>query len=58
MVVEPAGSDTFVSTTIADVDCIARMRADTDAAPGQASEFAVNMEKTVFFDPKTEERIV
>ncbi|MEL7150813.1 MAG: sn-glycerol-3-phosphate ABC transporter ATP-binding protein UgpC [Pseudomonadota bacterium] len=57
-VTEPAGSDTFVSTTIAGVECIARMRADTDASPGQPSEFAVNMEKAVFFDPKTEDRIV
>ncbi len=57
-VTEPAGSDTFVTTTIGGVECIARMRADTDARPGQPSEFAVNMEKAIFFDPKTEDRIV
>ena len=56
-VTEPAGSDTFVTTTVGGVECIARMRADTEARPGQASEFAVNMEKAVFFDPKTEDRI-
>ncbi|MEM8630391.1 MAG: sn-glycerol-3-phosphate ABC transporter ATP-binding protein UgpC [Pseudomonadota bacterium] len=58
MVTEPAGSDTFVTTNIGGVECIARMRADTDAAPGQTSEFAVNMEKAIFFDPKTEDRII
>ena len=56
-VVEPAGSDTFVTTVLAGTDCIARMRADTGAAPGAPTEFALNMEKTVFFDPETEERI-
>ena len=57
-VTEPAGSDTFVTTTIGGKDCVARMRADTEARPGQATEFAVNMEKAVFFDPRTENRIV
>ncbi len=57
-VIEPAGSDTFVTTGLGGTDCIARMRADTEATPGKASEFAVNMEKAVFFDPKTEDRIV
>ena len=57
-VTEPAGSDTFVTTTVAGVECIARMRSDTEATPGKACEFAVNMEKAVFFDMKTEDRIV
>ena len=56
-VTEPAGSDTFVTTTIAGVDVIARMRADTDVATGQMFEFAVNMDKAVVFDPQTENRI-
>ena len=58
LVTEPAGSDTFVTTTIGGADCVARMRADADARPGAESDFAVNMEKAVFFDPKTEDRIV
>ena len=57
-VTEPAGSDTFVTTTIGGKDCVARMRADAEARPGQAIDFAVNMEKAVFFDIKTEQRIV
>ena len=56
-VTEPAGSDTFVTTTIGDVECVARMRADTQAAPGQLSEFAINMEKAVYFDMESKVRI-
>ena len=57
-VTEPAGSDTFVTTTIGGAECVARMRADAEVLPGQAAEFAVNMEKVVAFDPETEDRIV
>jgi multiple sugar transport system ATP-binding protein len=56
-VTEPAGADTFVSTTLSGKDCVARMRADADAHAGQPFEFAVNMDKVVLFDPKTEARI-
>ncbi len=57
-VTEPAGSDTFVATTIGGAECVARMRADAEVQPGQRAEFAFNMEKAVVFDPKTEVRIV
>jgi multiple sugar transport system ATP-binding protein len=56
-VTEPAGSDTFVTMTLAGKDCIARMRADAEVRPGQRFDFAVNMDKAVAFDPKTEARI-
>ncbi len=56
-VTEPAGSDTFVMTNFGGVDCVARMRADAEVAPGKVTEFAFNMEKVVAFDPKTELRI-
>jgi len=56
-VTEPAGADTFVTMTLSGKDCIARMRADASAAPGQSFDFAVNMDKAVLFDPKTEDRI-
>jgi multiple sugar transport system ATP-binding protein len=56
-VTEPAGADTFVTMTLSGKDAIARMRADANVAPGQVFDFAVNMEKAVAFDPKTEERI-
>ena len=57
-VTEPAGSDTFVSTTIGGAECVARMRSDADVSPGEQATFAVNMEKAVAFDPATEDRIV
>ena len=56
-VTEPAGSDTFVTMTLAGRDVIARMRADADVRPGESFDFAVNMEKAVAFDPDSEERI-
>ncbi|MEM6637190.1 MAG: sn-glycerol-3-phosphate ABC transporter ATP-binding protein UgpC [Pseudomonadota bacterium] len=58
MVTEPAGSDTFVTTSIGGTECVARMRADADVAPSKVTEFAFNMEKALAFDPKTEARIV
>jgi multiple sugar transport system ATP-binding protein len=57
-VTEPAGSDTFVTTTLSGKDVIARMRADASVAPGEVFDFAVNMDKAVAFDPATENRIV
>ncbi|MDP5218505.1 sn-glycerol-3-phosphate ABC transporter ATP-binding protein UgpC [Ruegeria sp. 2205SS24-7] len=57
-VTEPAGSDTFVTTTIGGAECVGRMRADADVAAGRETTFAINMEKAVVFDPKTEARIL
>jgi multiple sugar transport system ATP-binding protein len=56
-VIEPAGSDTFVTTTLGGKDVIARVRADASVAPGEIFDFAVNMDKAVAFDPATEVRI-
>ncbi|MBA4491302.1 ABC transporter ATP-binding protein [Paracoccus sp. S1E-3] len=56
-VTEPAGSDTFVETTLSGKACIARMRADVDVQPGQPFDFIVNMDKAVIFDPASEDRI-
>ena len=56
-VTEPAGSDTFVTTTIGGSECVSRMRSDADVMPGRESTFAINMEKVVAFDPQTEVRI-
>jgi multiple sugar transport system ATP-binding protein len=56
-VTEPAGADTFVTMELGGKDIVARMRADANVASGQDFEFAINMEKAVAFDPKTEERI-
>ena len=56
-VTEPSGADTFVTMSLGGQDVIARMRADTTVDPGEMFDFAVNMEKAVAFDPKTEARI-
>ena len=57
-VVEPAGSDTFVTTTFDGKDCNARMRADAKVLPGQDVAFTINMGKALVFDPETKKRIV
>ncbi len=56
-VTEPAGSDTFVTTTFSETEVICRMRADADVTAGQVHDFAINMDKAVLFDPETEMRI-
>ncbi|MGJ8629318.1 MAG: ABC transporter ATP-binding protein [Sulfitobacter sp.] len=56
-VTEPAGADTFVTMELGGKDIIARMRADATVCAGQLFDFAIDMDKAVAFDPKTEERI-
>ncbi|MEM0946481.1 MAG: sn-glycerol-3-phosphate ABC transporter ATP-binding protein UgpC [Pseudomonadota bacterium] len=56
-VTEPAGSDTFFTTSLGGRDVIGRMRADASVQAGQEADIAVNMEKAVPFDSKTEDRI-
>ena len=56
-IVEPAGSDTFVVTSIAGKEVTARMRADSDIRVGESHVFALNLDKAVLFDPTTTHRI-
>ena len=56
-VTEPSGADTFVSMELGGKDIVARMRADVNVGAGDVYDFAVNMEKAVAFDPRTEDRI-
>ena len=56
-ITEPAGSDTFVVTHLGGKDVTGRFRADVAVRPGEIFPFAVNMEKAVAFDPKTETRV-
>ena len=56
-VTEPAGSDTFVVSQMGGRDVTGRFRADVAVRAGDRFPFAINMEKAVAFDPKTEERI-
>jgi multiple sugar transport system ATP-binding protein len=56
-IVEPAGSDTFVVTSIAGRQVTARMRADTEVRVGTTHRFTLNLDKAVLFDPLTTRRI-
>ena len=56
-IVEPAGSDTFVVTSIAGKEVTARMRSDSDIRVGESHVFALNLDKAVLFDPTTTHRI-
>jgi multiple sugar transport system ATP-binding protein len=56
-IVEPAGSDTFVVTSVAGKEVTARMRADSAVRAGQSHVFALNLDKAVLFDPATTRRI-
>jgi multiple sugar transport system ATP-binding protein len=56
-VIEPAGSDTFVTMTMSGKDVTGRMRADAAVTSGESFDFTIDMDKAVLFDPKTDERI-
>ena len=56
-VVEPAGSDTFVVTRLGGKEVVSRMRSDTPAQAGEPFTFAFNLDKAVFFDPASGERV-
>jgi multiple sugar transport system ATP-binding protein len=55
--VEPTGSDTFVSATICGMPVTARARSEVDVRPGQLFNFAFNLDKAVLFDPASTARI-
>ncbi|PRD42831.1 sugar ABC transporter ATP-binding protein [Phyllobacterium phragmitis] len=56
-VVEPAGSDTFAVTNLGGKEVVARLRADANIEVGQKAKLAFNLDKAVFFDPKSQLRI-
>ncbi len=56
-VVEPAGSDTFAVTKLGGKEVVARLRADARIQAGQMARLAFNLDKAVFFDPKSQSRI-
>jgi multiple sugar transport system ATP-binding protein len=56
-VVEPAGSDTYVVSHLGGRDFVARMRADAPVQPKSETTFAFNMDRALFFDPQTQQRI-
>ncbi|MCC2690838.1 MAG: putative dextrin sugar transporter,ATP-binding component [Rhizobiaceae bacterium] len=56
-VVEPAGSDTFAVTRLGGKEVVARLRADVRIQAGQPARLAFNLDKAVFFDPQSQQRI-
>jgi len=56
-VVEPAGSDTFAVTRLGGKEVIARLRADAAVSAGQHTRLAFNLDKAVFFDTQSQQRI-
>ncbi|MBI2717638.1 MAG: ABC transporter ATP-binding protein [Rhizobiales bacterium] len=56
-VVEPAGSDTFAVVHLGGKEAVARLRADAKVVPGTVAKLAFNLDKAVFFDPETQQRI-
>jgi multiple sugar transport system ATP-binding protein len=56
-VVEPAGSDTFAVTRLGGKEIIARLRADANVKAGQTARLVFNLDKAVFFDQASGERI-
>ena len=56
-VVEPAGSDTFAVINLGGKETIARLRADANVIAGKTTKLSFNLDKAVFFNPETQQRI-
>ena len=56
-VVEPAGADTFAVTRLGGKEVVARLRADARIQAGQTARLAFNLDKAVYFDPQSQQRI-
>lgn len=56
-VTEPTGADTLVLTRINDEECECRVHPTEAGQPGEMMDILFNMDKAVFFDMDTEERI-
>ncbi|EUB97876.1 Glycerol-3-phosphate-transporting ATPase [Rhizobium sp. CF080] len=55
--IEPTGSDTFVTGRLDGATFTARTRSDVHVALGQKFPFSFNLDKAVVFDPQTTSRI-
>ncbi len=56
-VVEPTGSDTFVTTYLGGKEITARMNADTKVLPGESMDIAFDLSKASYFVSDTGERL-
>jgi multiple sugar transport system ATP-binding protein len=57
VLMEPTGSDTFMTGRVDGASFTARTRAEVVAEPGQSFRFAFNLDKAVVFDPDSGNRI-
>jgi multiple sugar transport system ATP-binding protein len=55
--IEPTGSDTFVTGKVDGASFTARTRAEVTVKLGQTFRFAFNLDKAVVFDPETGHRV-
>ncbi len=56
-VVEPAGSDTFITTSLGNKPITARLRADTVVSPGAKIDLAFDLASASYFDAQNGERL-
>lgn len=56
-VTEPTGADTLILTRINDEECECRVHPTEAGQPGEMMDILFNMDKAVFFDIETEDRI-
>jgi multiple sugar transport system ATP-binding protein len=56
-VVEPAGADTYAVIHLGGREAVARLRADAQVQPGMVARLAFNLDKAVFFDPVSQQRL-
>jgi multiple sugar transport system ATP-binding protein len=56
-VVEPAGADTYAVIHLGGEQAVARLRADAQVQRGQVSPLVFNLDKAVFFDPESQQRL-
>lgn len=57
IVTEPTGADTLTLVRMNDQEVNCRVHPSEAGVPGDMMTFMINMDKAVFFDPKTEDRI-
>ncbi|MCJ8520130.1 multiple sugar transport system ATP-binding protein [Pseudorhizobium tarimense] len=55
--VEPTGSDTFITATLQGTSFTGRVRADVPIVPRERFTFVFNLDKAVVFDPATSQRL-
>jgi len=56
-VVEPAGADTYVVSTLGGKEVTARLPSETQARPGSTLDFAFDLGKVSYFEPESGKRL-